>query len=65
MKLTEEQAYILTATTGIGCMDFSKFHEIAEKELGRPIFTHEMARTEFWEEIRSKVKDRFIEICHV
>lgn len=38
----------LTAETGIGCTHFGKFHEFAEKTLGRPIFTHEFAEESTW-----------------
>lgn len=42
----------------------SDIHELAEKLLGRPVWTHELAYPEIWEELREKVKPQFLEICH-
>lgn len=63
-KLTKEQAAIIGVYTGISCGPFSDIHELAEKLLGRPVWTHELAYPEIWEELREKVKPQFIEICY-
>lgn len=63
-KLTKEQAAIIGVYSGISCGPFSDIHELAEKLLDRPIFTHEMAFPEIWDQLREKVKPQFLEICH-
>ena len=63
-KLTKEQAAVIGVYTGTLCGPFSDVHKLAEDLLGRPIFTHEFASPEIWEELREKVKPQFIEICH-
>ncbi len=63
-KLTKEQAAIIGVYSGISCGPFSDIHELAEKLLNRPIFTHEMAFPEIWDQLREKVKPQFLEICH-
>ena len=42
-KFTERQAIVVSAVTGCLCGEFSKFHEAIEKQLGRPIWTHQLA----------------------
>ena len=63
-KLTKEQAAVIGVYTKILCGPFPDVHKLAEDLLGRPIFTHEFASPEIWEELREKVKPQFIEICH-
>lgn len=63
-KLTKEQAAIVGVYTGVSCGPFSDIHELAEKLLGRPVWTHELAYPEIWEELSEKVKPQFLEICH-
>jgi hypothetical protein len=41
-----------TLATGRLFCKFSDFHEFAEELLGRPIFTHEFADKQLWEELR-------------
>lgn len=61
-KLTKEQAAIVGVYTGVSCGPFSDIHELAEKLLGRPVWTHELAYPEIREELREKVKPQFLEI---
>ncbi len=60
MKLTLEQAIILTGYTRILCCPISKFHEDAEKRLGRPIWTHEFGQKELWDVLKGHYKDDFM-----
>jgi len=64
-KLDKEQAAIIGAYTGVCCGNFSDIHELAERELGRPIFTHEFATEELTEQLREKIKPLFISICYM
>lgn len=63
-KLTKEQAAIIGLYTGITCGPFRDIHELAEKIIGRSIFTHEFADKDFCEELKQKIKPMFIEICN-
>ncbi len=47
MKLTKEQATIVSAYTGVTAMNFSFVHEAIERKLNRPVWTHEFADKEF------------------
>lgn len=62
--LSKEDAFLVTAFTGKMCIDSASFHEMVEKELDRPVFTHEMADNRFWEFLKDSVRDRFVEICY-
>jgi hypothetical protein len=62
-KLTKEQAVIITAYTGIGCCKFSDFHKYTEEIMGEPIWTHEFANAELWEQLKEKTKESFLSIC--
>jgi hypothetical protein len=62
-KLTKEQAAIIGLYTGVTCGPFADIHELAEKLLGRPIFTHEFAKEDFVEDLKNKATDMFLEIC--
>lgn len=63
-RLTKEQAAIIGVFTGICCGNFSDIHELSEKLLGRPIWTHEFAMPGVWEELKEKVRPMFLEICY-
>lgn len=63
-KLTKEQAAIIGLFTGISCGPFGDIHELAEKLYGKPIFTHQFANEEFFNELKKLVKPMFLEICH-
>jgi hypothetical protein len=59
MKLTQEQALILTGYTGIMCVkNFGDFHCDAERRLGRPIWTHQFPGLN--EELRLAYREDFL-----
>lgn len=62
MKLTKEQAIIVSGFTGTLCCEFSDFHEDIEKRLGRPVFTHEFGGALIWEKIREVYTEDFMAI---
>lgn len=61
--MTKHEAIVVSAYTGVLMCDFGDMHEYVEKKLGRPIWTHEFADKNVWEEIREKVKPDFLKIC--
>ena len=62
-RLTREQAAIIGAATGVLCGPFSDCHELIEKLLKRPVFTHEMASKEVMDEINESARILLIDIC--
>lgn len=53
---------IITAYTGYVCCEPNIFHKYAEEILGRPIFTHEFANGEIWNELKEKCKNDFLNL---
>ena len=62
-KLTRAQGAIISAYTGITAGNFGDMQTYAENLLGRPIFTHEFAFKEVWDELREAARADFISIC--
>lgn len=61
MKITEREALVLTAYTGVSFHpQFSVFHKFAEDTLGYPVLTHEFADPALWEKLKNAVKDEFM-----
>lgn len=63
MKLTKEQAAIIGLYTGITCGPFSDIHELAEKLIGHPVFTHQFADREMVEKLKELVRPDFLALC--
>lgn len=62
--MNQREALVFTAYTGVTFVqNFSDFHEYAEELMGRPIFTHQFASTEFAEKIATAAKPEFLRIC--
>lgn len=64
--MTDKEKAIVTAYTGITMLTGAKlgiFYEYVEGLLGRPIFTHELADKDVWDQIKEKSKPDFIELC--
>lgn len=61
-KLTEEQAVIIMAYTGISCCEFHPFHVAVEKKLGRHIFSHEFGSKEITREVKDAFRQDFLNI---
>lgn len=61
--LTKEQAIILTAFTGILCLEnFSDYHQAVEAKLKRPVFTHEFPQLS--KEIKEAFRQDFMNLVH-
>lgn len=61
--MTEKERVIVTAYTGILMSDFGNFHKYIEEKLHRPVFTHELAEKEIWEQIKEAAKEDFLALC--
>lgn len=61
--MTKQEKVIVSAYTRILMCDFPSVHAYIEEILGRPVWTHEFASGELWDEIKEKTKPDFIRIC--
>lgn len=64
-KFTKEQALVIMGFTGKTTLPFSDFHEDVEKRLKRPIFTHEFADEDVFQEIQDVYREDFIAMCPI
>ncbi len=62
-KLTREQAAIISVYTGFTCGPFEDVQKLGDELMGYPTFTHQYASEKFAEELREKVKPRFLALC--
>lgn len=63
MSLSKREAFVISAYTDVLMLPFDEYHKMVEEQLGRPVWTHEMAFSEFVEEIRESVKPEFLKLC--
>lgn len=61
--MTYQECLIVGAYTGVCMTKFGDLHDFIEKRLGRPVWTHEMARIEVMDEVRAAVRDDFLRLC--
>lgn len=62
-KLSKYQGIVITGYTGIMVVDFSSFHADVESRMGRPVWTHEFANKEFFDEVKELYAEEFRAIC--
>ena len=63
-RLTEEQAAIMMAFTGISCGPFELFYRYAQEKLNRQVQFHDaLTRKEFMAEIKEASREDFLNIC--
>lgn len=60
--MTKHEAAVISAYTGFLIGEFSAMHAYAEKTLGRPVFTHQLADENLQKELRLKSKPDFLKI---
>ena len=61
-RLTEKQAAIMMAFTGISCGPFELFYRYAQEKLDRPVQTL-FSRKELMAEIKEASREDFLSIC--
>ena len=54
--MTKQERLIVSAYTGV-------FQIYVEQLLQRPVFTHELAMADVWQEIKEKSKPAFLALC--
>lgn len=60
--MTHKEAIAISAYTGYCFVPFDEVHQFIEEVLGRPVFTHELARNDIWDDIRKTCKRILINI---
>lgn len=60
--MTKREAAIVGAYTGILLGKFDDLHEYIEQIMERPVFSHELADKQTFEQIKAKAKPDFISI---
>lgn len=64
--MTYHDKVVLSACTGVLLVDnFDDVHRYINELLGRPVFTHELASMEIFDEIREKVKPDLFKVCGI
>lgn len=61
--MTKREKQVVSAYTGTLMSTFDELHEYIEEILGRPVWTHELADEDTWNEIKEKSKEEFLKIC--
>lgn len=61
--MTHEERITVSIYTGVLMCDFGSMHKRIEELLGRPVWTHELAKKELVEELKEKVKPDFMKLC--
>ena len=61
--MKKSEAVLLSALTGhLLTKDFDDVHKFCERELGRPILSHEFASLELWMEIKLSINQKVIDL---
>lgn len=60
--MNKREAQVFTAHTGLLFGEFNWFHQYAEEVLGRPVWTHELASPDIWQELKILSEKEFMEI---
>ena len=64
--MTDKEKAVVMAFTGVTMLTgdkFSIFHKYIEDILERPVWSHELADSRVWEEIKEKSKSDFLALC--
>ena len=63
--MTHKEAIAISAYTGFCFAPFDESHMSIEEVLGRPVFTHELARDNIWEDIRKSMQKHLDKYIHI
>lgn len=63
--MTHKEAIAVSAYTGFCFAPFNEIHQFIEEILGRPVFMHELAGDDIWEDIRKNMKNNLTAYIHV
>ena len=63
--MTQKEAIAISAYTGFCFAPFDEIHQFIEKVLGRPVFTHELARDDIWDDVRKNMQKNLDKYIHI
>ena len=63
--ITHKEAIAISAYTGFCFAPFDEIHQFIEEVLGRPVFTHELARDDIWDDVRKSMQKNLDEYIHI
>ena len=61
--MTKSEKLIVSAYTGVLMVGESDFRKFAEGVLQRPIKDYELVTQAFWEVLKHKTKNKFMDLC--
>lgn len=61
--MTKRELIVVSAFTGILLCDMVDLHSYIEEKLGRPVWTHELARHDIQAEIKEAARPEMLDIC--
>ena len=61
--MTTREKVIVSAYTGYLMCDVTEVHKYIEEKLGRPVWTHELARRDVQEELHEVCREDFLALC--
>lgn len=63
--MTHKEAIAISAYTGFCFAPFDAIHQFIEEVLGRPVFTHELARDYIWDDVRKNMQKNLDKYIHI
>lgn len=61
--MTKQEKLIISAYTSYLMVNIDEFQAFVESTLEHPIWTHELAEKEIFDELRKKLRPQFIALC--
>lgn len=61
--MTNRERVVISAYTGVLMYKFEDLHEYIETLLERPVWTHELADKDVWNQVKEKSKPDFLALC--
>ena len=63
--MTHKEAIAISAYTGFCFAPFAEIHQFIDEVLGRPVFTHELARDDIWDDVRKSMQKNLDKYIHI
>ena len=63
--MTRKEAIAISAYTEYCFAPFDEVHQFIEEVLGRPVFVHELARKDIWDDVRKNMQKNLDEYIHI
>ena len=63
--MTRKEAIAISAYTEYCFAPFDEVHQFIEEVLGRPVFTHELARDDIWDDVRKNMQKNLDKYIHI